>query len=242
MLQGGLCTIEVMKIQTGVILCGGLGTRMKGAYPMPKSLIPVAGQPTLLRQVRFLEALGVLPQQIYLAAGNGERYDAFDQYVHENNLNVTLIHEEEQLGTGGAIRNVMEVSGINSEGMVVLNGDIVCDFGALVPVIQELDWSAGRDCMMLGYYLDDASACGLLVERADGSVEFREKVPESSGWINAGVYVFGCQGLPFPEQKKCSIEYDVFPKLQIGMIPYTGHWYNLTNAEVVAEANENLGG
>ena len=88
-----------------LILAGGLGTRM---YPVtetvPKSLIPVHGQPFLGYQLELLASKGMrkvvlsighLGEQIRDFAGNGSRWDLEIAYCDEG---------LKPFGTGGAIR------------------------------------------------------------------------------------------------------------------------------------------
>lgn len=104
-----------------IILCGGRGTRISGIFPgTAKSLIPVEGRPlleTLVCQVRQITT-----GRIVLAAGVlGAQVESF---VNENRFpNLSVVREQEPLGTAGAVFNVQGQLSEESSGFLVFNGD-----------------------------------------------------------------------------------------------------------------------
>ncbi|MCB0717950.1 MAG: NTP transferase domain-containing protein [Bacteroidetes bacterium] len=126
-----------------VVLCGGLGTRLRGVVEGPKVLAPVGGQPYLRFLLRWLvrEGLG----DIVLATGFGS--DAVASFVSdeledlalyaesraranararagEGRVEVTVrcVPELEPLGTGGAFANAVRAAAITGP-FFGLNGD-----------------------------------------------------------------------------------------------------------------------
>ncbi|MBQ9506713.1 MAG: HAD-IIIA family hydrolase [Clostridia bacterium] len=106
-----------------VIMAGGRGTRLAGAFPgLPKPLVPVCGKPVLLWQIEALKAQGVtditlmtgyLAQQIEDAFGAGEAFG----------VRLTYYREETPLGTAGALYRLPL-----KEDFLLLNGDLIFDF------------------------------------------------------------------------------------------------------------------
>lgn len=106
-----------------VIMAGGRGTRLAGAFPgLPKPLVPVCGKPVLLWQIEALKAQGVtditlvtgyLAQQIEDAFGTGEAFG----------VRLTYYREETPLGTAGALYRLPL-----NEDFLLLNGDLIFDF------------------------------------------------------------------------------------------------------------------
>jgi NDP-sugar pyrophosphorylase family protein len=103
------------------LLAGGRATRL---YPltqaMPKSLMPVAGEPFLAHQLRWLAGQGVrdvvlccghLGSQIREYAGDGAAFGVALRYSEDG---------ERALGTGGAIRRALPLLG---EAFLVMYGD-----------------------------------------------------------------------------------------------------------------------
>lgn len=106
-----------------VIMAGGRGTRMAGAFPgVPKPLVPVRGKPVLQRQIESLRAQGVTEftlvtgfkaEQIEAAFGSGEAYG----------VRLTCYREASPLGTAGALYRLDL-----QEDFLLLGADIVFDF------------------------------------------------------------------------------------------------------------------
>jgi NDP-sugar pyrophosphorylase family protein len=108
-----------------VILAGGLARRMRPAtHKVPKSLLPVAGEPFIAHQLRLLRrqridrvvlCLGYLGEQVQDFVGNGNQFG----------LEVTYSFDGDKLlGTGGAIvRALPQLSDV----FFVLYGDSYLD-------------------------------------------------------------------------------------------------------------------
>src|ERR1051326_2548365 len=110
----------------GIIIAGGLGTRMRPlTYRCPKPLMPVANRPFLEYQVALLQKHGIddivfatnyMADRIEAHFGDGTRFGVRMRYAIE----------ETPLGTGGAIRNAADL--FPGEAVAVFNGDILTDF------------------------------------------------------------------------------------------------------------------
>src|SRR3989338_5545846 len=106
-----------------LILCGGLGTRLKGVVKdVPKVMAQVDGVPFLNLIISYLKKQGI--KRVILATG----YKAADveKYFRENNQGIVIdfSREAEPLGTGGAVKNAGPI--ITSDPFFVLNGDSFC--------------------------------------------------------------------------------------------------------------------
>jgi len=129
---------------TIAILAGGHATRLRPlTQTMPKSLIPVAGEPFLAHQLRLLRTAGIervilcvgyLAEQIQEFAGDGSAFGLNIQYASDG---------ESSLGTGGAIRNALPLLG---DQFFTLYGDsyVKCDFRA----IERAFFDGGKDALM----------------------------------------------------------------------------------------------
>jgi NDP-sugar pyrophosphorylase family protein len=191
-----------------VILCGGLGTRLKTVVAdRPKAMAMVQGRPFLDIIVdeliaqgmrRFILCVGFLKEQI------------IDHVSQRRDAEYLFAEEDRPLGTGGAIRNAMPL--VRSEPFLVLNGDSFC----------RIDLAG-----MLGYHLRNDAAMtlaaapagsrrdgGNLKIAANGQLHaFLEKTGAGDS-INAGIYLFrraivASWQLAYP----FSLERDVLPQL-----------------------------
>jgi NDP-sugar pyrophosphorylase family protein len=113
------------------ILAGGLATRLGPlTETVPKSLLPINGEPFLAHQLRLLQSNGVqhvilcvghLGQRIEQAIGEGSGFGLRVEYSYDG---ATL------LGTAGAIRTALPKLG---ENFFVIYGDsyLACDYAAI---------------------------------------------------------------------------------------------------------------
>ena len=103
------------------LLAGGLATRMRPLMKnVPKSLLPVDGEPFLAHQLRLLAEQGVndiviccghLGKQIEAFAGDGSQFGCHVRYSCDGDV---------LLGTGGALRRALPLLG---ESFFVMYGD-----------------------------------------------------------------------------------------------------------------------
>ncbi|MDA9281282.1 nucleotidyltransferase family protein [Pseudomonadales bacterium] len=104
-----------------VILAGGLATRLRPiTEKIPKSLVEVAGQPFICRQLRYLESQGV--KKVTLCIGYlGEKIESVVGTGSQFGIEVTYSPDgPDLLGTGGAIRKALPLLNDN---FFVLYGD-----------------------------------------------------------------------------------------------------------------------
>jgi NDP-sugar pyrophosphorylase family protein len=169
------------------LLAGGRATRL---YPlterMPKSLVPVAGEPFLAHQLRWLAGQGVRDVVIccgHLAgpvrefAGDGERFGVSVRYSEDG---------DRALGTGGAVRHALPLLG---EKFLVMYGDslLTAPLGAM--------WEAFCEQLcrgMMAVYRNEDRWDASNVEIGDGRVVRYEKGRRRAGLthIDYGISAF----------------------------------------------------
>jgi len=194
-----------------VVLCGGLGTRLRAAVPgVAKSMAEVDGTPFLKLLLDYVAGFGFRRFILCVGYRAGDVEGFFKKA--EAGYKVVFSREEGQLGTAGAIMNAMPV--IGSDPFMVLNGDSLCvmDYGAMV---RDHVKSAASATIAVAQMPLNGDYGEVLVAR-DGRVEaFREKtVAGRNGAVNAGVYVFS-RSAParWPDRKPLSMEREVFPHM-----------------------------
>lgn len=103
-----------------IVLAGGKGTRLKPLTDnLPKPMVPVAGQPFLYWQLRYLKEQGIEDVLLLVSYMADVIRDHFTKHPMPG-LNIKYSIEEEPLGTGGAIKNA---ASLLPETFFVVNGD-----------------------------------------------------------------------------------------------------------------------
>ncbi len=99
-----------------VILAGGLGTRLgEITEHIPKSLIEVSGKPIISHILDWVKQQGC-SKVLVLTGHLGEMFDQFEY----DGLSIDFHQEPEQLGTGGALSNAIDLL---EEQFILLWGD-----------------------------------------------------------------------------------------------------------------------
>lgn len=110
-----------------IILAGGFGTRLGDVTKdTPKPMLPIGGKPILGYMLDNLIANGM--KNIALAIGY--KADIIRGYVDANyagKANILYFEEEEPLGTGGAVKNIVETIKTKYGDVLVIFGDDISD-------------------------------------------------------------------------------------------------------------------
>lgn len=145
------------------ILCGGLATRLRPiTETVPKSLIPINGEPFIAHQLRLLRSHGI--DRIVLCAG----YLA--EMIQDAVRDVQMSFDGPQLlGTAGAIRNALPMLGPS---FFVLYGDsyLPCDYAA----VERAFASSGKPGLMT-IYRNEGQFDSSNVEATEGRILRYEK-------------------------------------------------------------------
>jgi NDP-sugar pyrophosphorylase family protein len=196
-----------------VVLCGGLGTRLRPAVvDRPKALAPVgegtflALQLELLRECgarHFVLCVGHMAEQIEAAFGDGSAFGVRIDYSRDG---------AKLLGTGGALKRA---EAFCNPAAVVVNGDtyIDVDLAQLVRVHSSARERGAVATLTLAR-MPDTSRYGAVEVAGNRVTDFREKVGAANEWVNAGVYVIERALLEYiPAGEATSLERAVFPKV-----------------------------
>ncbi|KVL37612.1 nucleotidyl transferase [Burkholderia sp. MSMB1835] len=189
-----------------LILAGGLGTRLRPVLgdALPKALASIDGEPFLGWMLRGLQQQGVTEVVLSLGYGSGP----IKSFVTSRDFGIAIsvIEEDEPLGTGGAIVHALKAHGARD--MIVMNGDTWSDLD--LRALSAFHHATRPDLVVAATCVDDASRYGTLEFDATSRrlSAFREKRP-ARGYINAGTYVVDASkllGFALPE--KFSFEQD----------------------------------
>ncbi|MBF0384367.1 MAG: nucleotidyltransferase family protein [Candidatus Omnitrophica bacterium] len=209
-----------------VILCGGLGKRLR---PMTgeaqKTMAMVAGHHFLDILLGYLSKQGF--KRVILCTGFFAQ--EVEEYYKKNDFGLKLefSREPEPLGTGGAFKNAEGM--INSGTFFGLNGDCFCpvDYSAVYEFHKEHN---GVTTLVVAQVADSRDFGSIILDKDGAISDFLEKdASRGISYINAGIYCFEKKIFDFmPKLKKFSIETDVFPS-----IIKKGFYGFLTGAEFI---------
>ena len=197
-----------------VVLCGGLGTRLRGHDAgKPKALVPVAGRPFLAWQIDWLRRLGA--RRVVLAAGF--RADQLEAWVRDTELSleVRVVTEPEALGTAGALRYVLDHirdharEHIQGTDLYVANGD------TLLPALRVDGALAGSTgaAVMAAVAADRSHTGDRLELDGDRVVALARRTTDGAAWKNGGFYRLRRAEIESWPTGPTSLERDVFPRL-----------------------------
>lgn len=193
---------------TAIILAGGKGTRLRSTVSdRQKVVAEINGKPFLVLLLRQLEIAGISHAIICTGHMSDTVTEALSAY--HGNIKISYSHEEEALGTGGAIANAQ--NHVNTPYLLAMNGDSFFDI-ELSRMMSEYT----RGVMIALHHQMDSSRYGAVVIDSSGTVlKFKEKDSSvGAGLINAGIYLLDRNILmKWKDQKNFSMEKDVFPRL-----------------------------
>ncbi len=203
---------------TAVVLCGGLGTRLRSvSADRPKPMVDVAGRPFLEYILDYLIDQGVTKAVLAVSFKKEVIIDHFGTKYKSLDLSYSI--ESTPLGTGGAIKqsihklqSIHQHVGHYDQLVLVINGDTLVEY-QLEEMLSELNHSNAELIISLKA-MEDTSRYGRVNVNDRGVTQFEEKKGGVPGLINAGVYLFN-SGLQneFPGQETFSFENDVLENI-----------------------------
>lgn len=179
-----------MALNTAVILAAGAGTRMKSK--LPKVLHEVCGKSMAERVISEVKASDM--RHVIVVIGNGA--DQVKQALDP--LNVTFALQEEQLGTGHAVRQAE--SHIPDEGnVIVLCGDMPLIKKDTIMSFLRFHEDQNDDISVLTAKLENPFGYGRIIKDTNGKIEKIVEEKDANDCerqineINSGVYLFKTQ-------------------------------------------------
>lgn len=199
---------ELAKIDV-VILCGGLGTRLRPiSNDLPKVLMPFAGRTfidILMESLlpfgfrRFILCVGYLKEKV-------------QTHFRKRGYEVIFSEETEPLGTGGAVKKAFPL--IECPSFLVMNGDSICpvDFSQFYTFHLQ---KGGILSILLAKPQTGQDYGAIKVDTYQRIISFREKNQcLKNMFINGGIYFMKRDVFDhMPAEARFSLEYDLFPKV-----------------------------
>lgn len=194
-----------------IILCGGLGKRLKSVIgDRPKPLADINGRPFLDIIIKYMAEYG-FRRFIFCVGYKGNMIRNYFKGKYAS-LELKYSHEDKLLGTAGGLKNAEGL--ISSEVFLVLNGDTFCR----VDFEKFIDFHLSKKSDISIVLTRSAETAGFGTVTIDDSgkiIAFEEKKKGlSAGLVNAGRYLMNKNILSLiPPDKAYSMEYDLFPEM-----------------------------
>lgn len=145
-----------------VVLAAGQGTRMRST--LPKVLHEAAGRPLLEHVLRAARSLA--PERLVVVVGH-EAERVRSHFAADDDL--TFVTQDEQLGTGHALRCALPALRGADGPLLVLYGDQpLTDPDTLAALLAEREDRGGA--VLLSYEVDDPTGLGRVVRGHDGAL------------------------------------------------------------------------
>ena len=230
-----------------VILCGGLGTRLREETEfIPKPMVEIGGRPIIWHIMKsyayygykdFILCLGykgeiikdyflnyeAMNNDFTIRLGNPSKID-FNSNHAEDGWNITLADTGEQAMTGSRIKQI-EKYVKNDEEFMVTYGDGLADID-----LNKL-LSIHRKQKKIGTLtgVRPLSRFGEVIENRGVVKDFVEKPQSSKGYINGGFFVFNRKFFRYlSENYGCTLEREPLEKLtkekELAIYPHKGFW------------------
>ena len=222
------------------ILCGGLATRLRPiTETLPKSLIPLQGEPFLAHQLRLLRSQGIdrvvlcvgfLGRMIQEFAGDGSKFGLTVTYSVEGDA---------LLGTAGAIRHALPLLG---QSFFVLYGDsyLTCDYARVADAFRA---SGKRGLMTI--YRNEGNYDSSNVEISGDRIVRYDKRNRAPGmkYIDYGLGVFDASAFADTQEPVRDLA-DVYQQLlaanELASYEVTDRFYEIGSLQGIADLDEYL--
>ncbi len=237
--------MTAMNDMSVMILCGGLGTRLREETEFkPKPMVEVGGRPILWHIMKIYSLFDVRKFVLCL----GYRGEVIRKYFTDYSLNqgnfrvnlrsnsvtvldqgdvedweVTLIETGAQTMTGGRVLSALPY--VDGDRFFLTYGDGVADIN--IERLYEFHVGHGVGATITGVH--PSSRFGEIDEHDDLVVGFREKPQTNEGWINGGFFVLDKAALqPFTFRPDSVFENDILPELAkrqtLAVYKHPGFW------------------
>ena len=223
-----------------IVLAGGLGMRLRPLTDdKPKAMIEVNGRPISEYQVEWLAKGGV--DEVIFACGY--RWEKLKEHFGESYKGTKIEYsvEEDQLGTGGAIKRAISALG-EDETFLVANGDIITDLPLSRMMAAHSQAGEVTASLLVVPY---RSRFGVVkIDKLKMVRGFEEKPAFPDVWINGGVYVLNARKATRYLPDKGDVERETFPKLvthgELVSYPYYGDWWFIDSLKDLRELEQSL--
>ena len=227
-----------------LILAAGLGSRLSPITDtVPKSLVPVAGKPILVKQIENLKANGITDITVI----SGYKAEVLKAEISRLFPEVGIVESREYAVTNNMYSAYLGREAMGSSDFLMMNADVFFD----ASVIRSLLLFPHPNAVVveIGRYLEESMK---VVEKNGRLTEIAKSVPaEQALGTSIDVYRFSAQAgqtffrkcREYIEEKKERNKWsevalnDIFAECEFKACPLNGRWLEIDNHEDLAAAN-----
>lgn len=222
------------------IMAGGFGTRLRPLTDnCPKPLLKVGNKPILeIIMQRFIDtgfhefyiSTHYLPDMIHNYFGDGSKW----------NVDITYVHEEMPLGTGGALGLLPK--DIKQLPLIMINGDVLTnlDINALLEYHNKEDSLATMCVREYDYQIPYG-----VIEKSGNQIIGMTEKPTYKFHVNAGIYVvspklFNSVDIDTKIDMPSLLEKHIEKNEKIVMYPLTEYWLDIGQMTEYKQAQKDI--
>jgi len=226
-----------VRTAAALVMAGGLGSRLGDiTRSTPKPLLDVGGAPILHHIITRLEQAGI--QDVFVSV----RYlaEQVEQFVatRANRATVSLVHEDEPLGTAGALSLLPRDLGVP---VIVMNGDVLTEVD--IPAMMAFHRRNGFDITIAAAQYEITIPYGVIRHGEDGSFTGIDEKPSLRHFVSAGIYVLSPEILALVPPHQRSDMPEVINRARtigrgVGVFPIHEYWVDVGRPADLAAARE----
>ncbi|MFD2177630.1 nucleotidyltransferase family protein [Veronia pacifica] len=224
-----------------LLMAGGFGTRLRPlTESSPKPMLKIGDKPILETVIRsfmkagfenFFISTHYMPEKIHEHFGNGSVLG----------INITYIHEDQPLGTGGAL-GLLPTDLPDDKPLIVMNGDVLTtvDFEQLVNFHTE----HGADATMCVREYEYQVPYGVINGKGNKIVSMEEK-PVQRFHVNTGIYVVSPHVFRSVEKNEAIdmptlLEQQMLERDNVLMFPIHEYWLDIGRPDDFDRAQQDI--
>tara|TARA_A100000164_G_C21878375_1_gene758874 strand:- start:71 stop:811 length:741 start_codon:yes stop_codon:yes gene_type:complete len=208
------CSTKFNKINTAVILAGGLGTRLRSLISeIPKPMALINGKPFLEILLNYWIKQGV--GKFFLSVGY--KYEIIQNFFgnYFNGVEIEYVIEREPLGTGGGLLKALDLFSLNNP-VLILNGDTF--FKIDLKKFENFHFSNNSSWTFALFKTNEENRYKAISTNEYGKViEFKKNTLSGNLFsANGGVYIIEpniIKKMDFIREKKMSLEDEILPRV-----------------------------
>ena len=242
-----------------VILCGGLGTRLREETEFrPKPMVPVGNRPMLWHIMKgyahygfkeFILCLGYKGEVIKEYFYNYQQYNndvtlklgpkpqiTYHNRHEEEDWQVTLLDTGQATQTGGRVKRAL--AHVPDDEFLLTYGDGLCN----VPIPEVIKLHRAQGGLATLTAVRPSGRFGELSMDGDRIISFREKPETEAGYINGGFFVLNKKVGNYISGDSASFEFEALPKIadekKLSAYRHDGFWQCMDNMREVEILNK----